>query len=387
MLSTVLGVTYGRGNTVEEIVRSLEQSQKADGTAPGGTIYFMTNNDDRTTPRRPGFPMAVDQLKLLNVQAAILPEAMPKNRPDVQGLVSGVAEFDWNATNSTILPGAICENLTSYGGVFTATATQTPLSVFLRHGAAGSSGTVTEPFAIQNKFPHAMIQVHYARGCSLAESFYQALYAPYQLIIVGDPLCQPWANIPEITVGGAKSGDTLTGKVMLRATAKLSHMDSVDRFEFFVDGQRLAVFSADEPMELNTREFTDGDHELRVVGIENSPIESQGRAIIPVRFSNYGKTIQFEVSPVGEVQLGQKIKLHAQALGSRRGIAFYHNKELIAQFEGDRGETSVDSTVLGAGPISLFAIGWGQSGGGIDTAVVSAPVQLTIKKQPPQKLH
>ena len=33
-------------------------------------------------------------------------------------------------------------------------ATQTPLSEFLRFGAAGSSGTVVEPFAIQAKFPH-----------------------------------------------------------------------------------------------------------------------------------------------------------------------------------------------------------------------------------------
>ena len=41
-----------------------------------------------------------------------------------------------------------------------------------------------------------MIQVHYARGCSLAEAFYQSVYAPYQLMIVGDPLCRPWANIP-----------------------------------------------------------------------------------------------------------------------------------------------------------------------------------------------
>ena len=81
-------------------------------------------------------------------------------------------------------------------------ASQTPLSEFLRYGAAGASGTVTEPYAIAEKFPHPMLQVHYARGCTLAEAFYQSVCGPYQLLIVGDPLCRPWANIPKVTVAG-----------------------------------------------------------------------------------------------------------------------------------------------------------------------------------------
>ena len=238
MLSTVLGVTDGRGNTVGEILRYLESSPKADGSAPAGTIYFMENSDIRSTTRQPGFHMAVEQLKQLKVAAQIDQGDIPKNKSDVQGLLCGVADFDWNSSRSTIRPGAICENLTSYSGIFTPTATQTPLSVFMRNGAAGSSGTVIEPFAIQNKFPYASVQVHYARGCSLAEAFYQAVYAPYQLIIVGDPLCQPWANIPQLTVDGAKAGDVLKGKLALQTTASLPRGGTVDRFELYVDGER-----------------------------------------------------------------------------------------------------------------------------------------------------
>ena len=108
----------------------------------------------------------------------------------------GVADFDWKASQSTILPGAICEHFTSFGGDMHAAAGQTPLSEWLRYGAAAASGTVTEPYAIANKFPAPMMQVHYARGCTVAESFYQSVLCPYQLLIVGDPLCRPWANIP-----------------------------------------------------------------------------------------------------------------------------------------------------------------------------------------------
>ena len=380
MLSTVLGVTYGRGNTLGEILRYLEASPKADGTAPTGTIYFMENSDIRSGTREPGFHMAVEQLKQLKVAAQIEKGDIPKNKTDVQGLLCGVAEFDWNSSRSTIKPGALCENLTSFSGIFTTNFPQTPLSVFLRNGATGSSGTVTEPFAIQNKFPHAMVQVHYARGCTLAEAFYQAVYAPYQLIVVGDPLCRPWANIPQIAVDGVKAGGTLKDKVSLHATATLPRGGSVDRFELFVDGERVASESAGEPLELDTRLYPDGNHELRVVGIENSAIESQGRAIIPVRFDNFGKTIRFEVSTDSDrpVRLGQKVQVVAEAPGAR-GVAVYHNKQMVAKFAGEKGEATFDSAVLGAGPVTLQAIGWGTAGGGVDSVVVSAPVSFKIE--------
>jgi hypothetical protein len=254
----------------------------------------------------------------------------------------------------------------------------------LRYGAAAASGTVTEPYAIQIKFPYATIQLHYARGCSLAEAFYQSVYAPYQLLIVGDPLCRPWANIPVVTVHDAATGDELTagavlkGKVALRPAARLPRQgpERVDRFELFVDGLRTDVTNADDPLQLDTTQYADGNHELRVVGIENSAIESQGRAIIPVQFSNYGRSIKFAASPEHIVRAGEKITLSAEAAGVR-GVAFYQNYRVIGRFEGEKGEITVDSRMFGDGPATLSAIGWGA--GGVDTCVCSQPIQLTIE--------
>jgi len=59
-----------------------------------------------------------------------------------------------------------------------ANAGQTPLTEFLRFGAAGASGTVTEPYAIPAKFPDPFVHVHYVAGCCLAESFYQSITGP-----------------------------------------------------------------------------------------------------------------------------------------------------------------------------------------------------------------
>jgi hypothetical protein len=376
LLSMMLGVTYGRGNSPTEIVGYLKRAAAADGTTPKGTIYYMDTGDkDRSGPRRPAFELCVQLLEKLGVTAKITSGDIPHNRPDVQGLLTGITAFNWRTSGSTILPGAICENLTSFGADFDPKQVQTPISELLRFGASGASGTVVEPYAIQNKFPYALVQVHYARGCTLAEAFYQSVYSPYQLLILGDPLCRPWATIPQVLVQGAKEGDTLQGKVVLNPWSNLSATGNVDRFQLFVDGLLTASCPAGETLEFDSTRYCDGYHELRVVGIENSAIESQGRQIIPVHFNNHGKKTQFSASPLS-VRLGQRIKLTANA-GDCLGVAFYQNERIIAKFAGSAGETTVDPALLGEGPVTIKAIGWGR--GGIDTHVTADPVEVMIQ--------
>ena len=178
MLSMMLGVTAGRGNTLAEVLAYLHRSAAADGTHPQGTIYFMQNDDIRSRVRQAGFPRRRRELEDLGVAAEIVDGVLPRRKNDVQGAMLGVADFDWKASRSTILPGAICEHFTSFGGDMHAGAGQTPLSVFLRYGAAAASGTVTEPYAIAEQVPRPMIHVHYARGCTVAEAFYQSVIVP-----------------------------------------------------------------------------------------------------------------------------------------------------------------------------------------------------------------
>ena len=280
LLSAMLGVTDGRGNSVAEITAYLRSAAAADGTRPPGTIYFMTNDDVRTTTRSGPFPAIVKALGGLGVKAEIVAGTLPERKRDVAGLMAGTPTFDWRASGSQIVPGAICENLTSFGGIFTPTAGQTPLSDFLRAGAAGSSGTVTEPFSLQAKFPHPSIQVHYARGASLVEAFYQSVRAPYQLLVVGDPLCQPWATIPEVEVVSAADSRVLEPGAVVSGTLALEPRASnaaVDRFELYVDGLRVGQGGLGETLALDTTTLADGHHELRVVAIAATPIETQGR--------------------------------------------------------------------------------------------------------------
>ncbi|HYW79837.1 MAG TPA: hypothetical protein VE890_09690, partial [Thermoguttaceae bacterium] len=138
MLSVVLGMTAGRGNSVDEVLEYLSRSATADGTHPAGTIYYVQNGNVRSKVRHRAFPNAVRALKRLGIAAEILEGTTPTRKDDVQGAMLGTAAFNWKSSGSTIRPGAICEHFTSYGGKLWYDAGQTPLSEFLRYGAAGA---------------------------------------------------------------------------------------------------------------------------------------------------------------------------------------------------------------------------------------------------------
>lgn len=286
LLSTVLACTTGRGTSVDEALANLRRSAAADGSHPAGTIYFERNGDVRSTTREWAFRNAARKLESLGVKAVIEDGVLPQQKADVAGAVIGISDFDWPKSGSTILPGAIVEHLTSFGGVMTKGAGQTPLTEFLKQGAAGSSGTVTEPFAIQAKFPSPFIHVHYASGCTLAESFYQSVTGPYQLLIVGDPLAQPWRRKFTLSVEGLAKDGPVAGDVTLQPKTDSPHGISPTEFELFVDGLRVASLKPTEPLLWDTRKHTDGEHVLTVFARGNDAVQTIARIAFTVTVRN-----------------------------------------------------------------------------------------------------
>jgi tetratricopeptide (TPR) repeat protein len=376
LLSTMLAVTSGRGTSVSQAVSCLRRSAAADGTAPTGAIYFMQNGDVRSQTRSWAFRSVVQQLKALGVQAEILEGDLPKGKPDVMGLMAGSADFNWQACGSTILPGAICEHLTSTGGVLSQDGGQTPLTVFLQAGAAGASGTVTEPHAIQAKFPLAFMHLHYAKGCSLAEAFYQSVTGPYQLLIVGDPLCAPWARPPKVRVEGVSSGAEVKGKLSLRPAAEPGKEgQTVRQFEFFVDGKRVVSLPPEKTYELDTSALADGYHELRVVGIADDAIETQGRVIVPLKVNNKGLSVL--LTGAKSVPLDQPLTLQATSNGAK-SISLCCGEQAIGRIEGEEGTLTVGAARLGLGPVRLQAVA--SFGGKEEAGACGEPLLVQVEK-------
>jgi tetratricopeptide (TPR) repeat protein len=358
VLSTMLAVTSGRGNSVREALDYLQRSVAADATNPRGTIYFMENSDVRSTTRQWAFASTVKALEGTGVQGAIVNGSLPEKKDDVAGAMVGSAGVDWGKSGSTILPGAICEHLTSFGGIMLEGAGQTPLSEFLRYGAAGSSGTVVEPMALQAKFPCAFLHLHYARGSSLAEAFYQSLLGPYQLLVVGDALCQPWAKRLSIEVPGVQPGQRVSGQLVLepRVSDAGNANAAADHFEVFIDGKRLVTERASQRFTVDTNAIGDGWHELRVVAIAAGLLETQSRVILPLIVDNRGGslTLARENTAAREVPFGEPLVVRAKAPNAK-SITILHNGRILGTIGGADGTLNVDTRTLGLGPVALQA--------------------------------
>ena len=223
-LSTVLAVTRNQGCSEREALAALKRNAVVDGTHPIGTFYFADTSDIRNKTRQPHYADAIKALELLGFDTRVIKDVVPIKRNDVLGLTMGSGRFNWETGGSTVLAGAICDNLTSHGGMLNRPS-QTKCTEFMVAGAAGASGTVIEPYAIQAKFPHPMIHAHYARGCTLAEAFYQSVHGPFQLLIVGDALCQPFARSPQFKCEGVEPENVISGAVEIGLDFSSSPID------------------------------------------------------------------------------------------------------------------------------------------------------------------
>ncbi|MGO9107924.1 MAG: TIGR03790 family protein [Thermoguttaceae bacterium] len=377
LLSMMLAVTAGRGSTLEEVLSYLKRSAAADGTHPQGTVYFVQNGDIRSKVRQSGFPDAVRKLKALGVAAEILHGDVPEGKNDVQGAMLGVASFDWKAARSTILPGAICEHFTSFGGDMHGNASQTPLSEWLRYGAAATSGTVTEPYSIPNKFPSPMMQVHYACGCTVAEAYYQSLLCPYQLLIVGDPLCRPWANIPEITVEGVTAGETVHGEIKLKPKARFALGAEAERFEMVLDGLTVRECPPEGSLEVDTAMIADGAHELRVVAVSKGPVPARGEKILSFSSTNHNRTIHVTCEPAKVVSLKKSLIITARSPKST-SIRIVRGTSLLKTIFGDDGQVEIPAQTLGRGPVRIQIVGMGDEGP--QSNVFAPPLEILVEE-------
>ena len=355
LLSTMLAVTSGRGNSVDEAISSLRRSAAADGTRPPGTVYFVVNDDIRSQVRQPVFPAAAAHLRAAGVRAEIHEGIVPRDKKDVQGAAIGIYKFDWASSGSRILPGAICEHLTSFGGVVGVRQGravgderwQTPLTEFIRHGAAGASGAVVEPYAIQDKFPFPFLQVHYARGASLAEAYYQSVAGPYQLLIVGDPLCRPWAPAPDLALDGLEAGQTVKKPRALRGISP-----TAAAFELYVDGVRRASAPAGETLELDPRGLDGGHHEARLVAVGADRMQSRAALSVPFTVPAGGRRVALAVPD--SAAWDAPLELRVEAPGAS-AVELHHNGRRLAGLQGGAGAFRVDPHALGLGEVRLQA--------------------------------
>ena len=378
-LSTVLAVTRNYGNTEQEALDQIQRTVRADGTNPRGSFYFTTTSDVRTKTRKPNFNFAITRLKKMGFGAEVVSGALPVNKPRVLGATIGAPLFNWKQAGSRFVPGAIGDNLTSYGGRMPAQG-QTKLTEFLANGAAGGSGTVVEPYAVQVKFPHPMIHVHYARGCTLAEAFYQSVYGPWQLLIVGDALCRPFGQVPEFGVTGVALNQKVSGTIKLDPAPENTSV-RIAGYQLFVDGRLVHIQSTGAVMPIDTTDMADGHHEFRVVAIAANLVESSSAVIIPLQIDNSGQKVTLTSDATNYLDTDVLELKSTSNVGD--AIALLQNGRMIAQESGRDVTFKINASLVGRGPIQLEAIAISSAAVGEEQEnslqVASRPLDLLVE--------
>lgn len=367
-ISSMLGVTLDRGSTVEEVRDYLARSSTIDGAEPDGTFYFMKNSNVRSKVRDACFPGVVRELQALGAKAVVQEGKLPQGSEPALGIMCGIASFSLGSSNPPIASGAICENLTSLGGHF-GVMSQTKLTAWLRAGAAGSCGTVEEPYAIQAKFPLPVMHVHYRRGASLGEALYQSVSGPYQLLVVGDPLTKPWDKPPSVALEGLEADEVVSDPITIKTQATAPAGLELGDAELYVDGRRLLEFPPDTPLPIQPNGLGPGHHELRVVVSTNDEMAFRGRSVVPFRWSPDRQssdplTITVESGPM--VTAGSDLVLSVAGPDSAKQIDILQNHRRVGRVQGSSGRVSIDTQLLGTGPVRLLAQVAGDPDGKVD---------------------
>ncbi|MHC4817202.1 MAG: TPR end-of-group domain-containing protein [Planctomycetota bacterium] len=340
-LSTQLGYTGRYGNSVPEILAYLRAAAASDGTSPLGTVYICRNGDIRSKAREPFFATLLAELERRGRKVELLDGVLPTGKADVIGAVVGKAGFSWAKSKSSILPGAICEHLTSHGANF-GTPGQTKIAEFLRFGAAGSSGTVIEPYAIHQKFPNPLIHVFYADGCSLAEAFYQSVWGPYQLMVAGDGLARPFAKFVRVDVDAPPA----PWKGIVQLTARAPGAAA----ELWVDGDYVVSGKPGTPLPLDTTLLHDGHHDVRLVVVAGDAVATRSYARLDAVIGNHGHTVTVEDIPHRAPSFGQEMVLRVKARRAAEFQLWQGSRKLAKSTDG---KLVLETGDVGPGPFRV----------------------------------
>ncbi len=235
----------------------IDRAVACDGTFPTQTVYLAKTSDVFRNIRYALFANAIFNTRLRGNYSLQRTNANPNYYlGQILGLQTG-----WGGSsllgNTTFIPGALADNLTSYGGKIFENGGQYNILGLLDAGAAGCYGTVIEPCAYLAKFPSPQDYFYQARGFTMAECYYQSITNPYQGLLLGEPLAAPFAVFP--------TGDwaSLPADALLSGTTNLSlHFTAADadhplqQVDLFVDGTFAQTLTNLPPTRNNTLTVT-----------------------------------------------------------------------------------------------------------------------------------
>lgn len=378
MMSMVLAVTLDLGLTRSESLRNLQTSIGADYTYPQGAFVYSKTSDVRTTARQSHFELAIRNLNARGMKARVVERSLPPKGVQCSGLMIGTAEFSWAKTGCTFLPGAIADNLTSLGGAMTSNS-QTKATEFLRFGAAASSGAVTEPYSIPNKFPHPMIHVHYVDGLTAAEAFYSSVTCPYQLLIIGDPLCQPYCKPPRFAATASSESVSDKQPLLVKLDVDTSENSTEPEvLQWIMDGVLRNQTPFEPQLQILFNPSEAGAHEVRLVAMAEKPLENRFEQIFWVSCGEASEQLILRGPAKWRYSDEKTLLLEVENNASTGEVRILHDAEVVGTIAPGSSTLELMPHQLGIGPVRLQATCKGADG----QEIHSLPIEVLIDDQP-----
>jgi len=233
-------VTMLHGRNFEDAGRLLDSALNGEQTGGGeGTFLLMQGGDPARSALDPELEPAAEALTAIGFEAEVVPFDSDLTGRDLAAFVTGSAQLGEVIEGNTYRPGALVDNLTSYGALpvnFTADGQQqVSIARWVAQGVAGAHGTTDEP--LSHVFPSRQFLVDYAHGMTLAESYHRNLpFAYWRNLVLGDPMAAPYAARPRVSLAGLVENEVLEAGLQLTALAMPSGEDEVVSVSVYVDG-------------------------------------------------------------------------------------------------------------------------------------------------------
>jgi len=274
--------------SVADVKRMIDRAIEADGKRPTGTVYLgRSRAKDPRGCYNGDFPNLQRTLTAAGFKVEQIPHpgkssALLVDKQDVLVYQFGQARWDkaFPARNR-YAPGALVDNLTSVAlterSFRLKPRGQTSMCHFLAAGATAVHGCVREPYTIAFNGRHTHIQ-RYLAGYNLIESYYMAHpIMPWMNLVAGDPLTQPFAQRPLVTLAQPADGKLLASARATRKGAKIAQLT------LYLDGRQLQQLPG--PKATFAIEGIDASvHTLVVVATDDSRYRAQGRAVLQPAF-------------------------------------------------------------------------------------------------------
>jgi uncharacterized protein (TIGR03790 family) len=213
----------------------------------------------------------------------------------------------------TFAPGAMADNLTSFGGYLFEESGMIDALDYLIAGATASYGTVIEPCNWLEKFPSPRNYFYQARGFTTAESYYQSVTNPYQGILVGEPLAAPfalpcsggWSYLPP---GAVLAGTTNLSLGFLAADAGRP----IQQVDLFLDGTFLQTLTNLSPRANNIVYITLNGFPTNYTVPAGASLNSVATALA----ARLNRTAYSNATKVAAITRGDRIELRSLALNT-----------------------------------------------------------------------